>query len=194
VERDVAAGDPTAGWAAFGLGVVTLTTFAALLLFFAIGAPFGAINDAGNGLIGVLSAALALLLHRRLGSWAGLAAAVIGAAVAVFGTWLVMTDTTGFLLAGFVSTVGFGLIGVWLGVLAWSPMTAGWEGRIRWAGRGAAACMVIGGFAALPGALMGIDDFAAVPPWLWLFGLGWLGTYVFYPIWSLLFGRASTTS
>jgi hypothetical protein len=37
-------------------------------------------------------------------------------------------------------------------------------------------------------ALMGIDDFGELAPWMWPFALGWLGTYALYPAWSLLFG------
>jgi small-conductance mechanosensitive channel len=189
VDGSVQSGRARTGPVAIAVGIVAIATFVSLLLFFAIGGPFGAINDAGNGLIGILSGTLAIVLHRRAKAWVALAAALIGAVVAVLGTWLVMTDTTGFLLAGFVSTVGFGLIGFWLGLIAWSDAAAGWPSRMRQLARIAAVCMVAGGVVALPGALMGIDAYDAVPPWLWLFGLGWLGTYVLYPAWSLSFGR-----
>ncbi len=100
-----------------------------------------------------------------------------------------MTGTTGFVLAGFVSTIGFGLIGVWLAMVAWSPMADRWPDGLRRLARVTAVAMVIGGIAAVPGALMGIDDFGDVPAWLWLFSLAWLGIYVLYPIWALWFGR-----
>ncbi len=181
--------DSVAGWVAIVLAIATLATFFALLIFFIAAGPFGRINDLGNGLIGVLSAVLALLLIGRAGGPVGGVVAVIGAVVAVWGSWLVITDTTGFLLAGFVMTIGFGLIGAWLALVARSPMAADWSIGLRLFAWVTAAAMVIGGIAAVPGALMGIDDFSDVPAWLWLFGLGWLGTYVFYPVWSLWFGR-----
>jgi hypothetical protein len=182
-------GDMAAGWVAIVLAMVTTATIVALLIFFIAEGPFGLINDAGNGLIGVLSAVLAALLVRRAGHPLGVVMAVIGAVVAVSGSWLVMTGATGFLLAGFVSTIGFGLIGAWLAVVAWAPMADAWPGGLRRLAQVTAAAMVIGGIAAVPGAVMGIDDFGDVPAWLWLFGLGWLGTYVAYPVWSLSFGR-----
>lgn len=184
--------DSAAGWVAIALGIVIVATLVVLLVFFIVGGPFGPINDAGNALIGVLSAVLAVMLAPRAGRPAGVIAAVIGAVVGVWGSWLVMTGTTGFILAGFVSTIGFGLIGVWLALVAWSPMADGWPSRLRRLARLSAAFMVIGGIAAIPSALMGIDDFADVPGWLWLYGLGWLGTYLLYPVWSLSFGRLLT--
>lgn len=180
---------PIAGWVAMVLGIVAVASVTILVLFYVFGGPLGLINDVGNGLIGILSAVLAVVLRPRAGGVIGVVAAVVGAAVAVWGSWLVITATTGFLLAGFVSSVGYGLTGVWLATVAWSSFADGWSGGLRWLARVAAACMVIGGIAAVPGALMHIDDFAAVPPWLWLFSLGWLGTYLLYPAWSLAFGR-----
>ena len=181
--------DSAAGWVAIVLAIVIVATLVVLLIFFIVAGPFGPINDGGNALVGVLSAVLAALLVRHAGGPVGVAVVVIGAAVTVWGSWLVMTGTTGFILAGFVSTIGFGLIGAWLALVAWSPMAEAWSsGRRRFA-RVMAAAMVIGGVVAVPGALMGIDQFSRVPPWLWLYGVGWLGTYVLYPVWSLWFGR-----
>jgi hypothetical protein len=189
MNASVRSGDEAAARVAIALAIVTVASIAALVLFYVRATPFGFINDVGNGLIGILSAVLSILLHRRVGAWVGVAAAVIGAAVAVWGSWLVMSGTTGFLLAGFVSTIGFGLIGVWLAFVAWSPIADAWSRRLLQLGRVAAVSMIVGGVAALPGALMGIDSFAAAPPWVWLFSLGWLGTYALYPAWSLSFGR-----
>ena len=183
-------GDPAAAWVAIALAILTVASVAALIAFYVVGGPFGSLNDAGNGLIGLLSALLAILLHRRLGSPIGVIAAVAGAAIAVMGSWLVMTSTTGFVLAGFVSTIGYGLIGVWLAVVAWSRWADAWAAGLRLLARVAAVCMVVGGIAAAPSALMGIDDFGDLAPWMWPFALGWLGTYALYPAWSLLFGRS----
>ena len=180
--------DSVAGWVAISLAVVTVASILSLIVFYIARGPFGLINDAGNGLIGVLSAVLAILLVRNAG-WPGVAAAVVGAAFVVWGSWLVMSGGTGFVLAGFVSTIGLGLIGVWLASLAWSPMADQWSSGLRLLAQVAAIAMVIGGVAAVPGALMGIDAFEDVPPWLWLFSLGWLGTYVLYPLWSIWYGR-----
>lgn len=178
-----------AGRVAIALAVVCVASIASLVIFFVGDGPFGLINDAGNGLMGVLSAALAILLVGQAAGWPGVAAAVIGAAVTVWGSWLVMSGTTGFVLAGFVSTIGFGLIGVWLALVAWGPMADEWPGLLRALARMAAAAMVVGGIAAIPGALMRIDAFADVPGWLWLFSVGWLGIYVLYPVVAFGLGR-----
>ena len=98
--------EAAAGLVAIALAIVTVASIAALVAFYIVGGPLGSINDAGNALIGLLSAVLAILLRRRGGGWPGVAVAVIGAAVAVWGSWLVMAGTTGFLLAGFVSSIG----------------------------------------------------------------------------------------
>ena len=106
-----------AGWIAILLALVAVATVVSIALFFVIGGPFGTLNDAGNGLTGILTAVLALSLVSRAGGWPGVVASVIGAAFAVWGSWLVMSGATGFVLAGFVSTIGFSFIGVWLAVV-----------------------------------------------------------------------------
>ena len=178
-----------AGWVAIALAVVTVASIACLALFYAIQGPWGTINDVGNALIGVLAAALALLLAGQGGGWLGAAVSVAGAAIAAFGSWLVISETTGFLLAGFVSTIGFGLIGVWLALVAWGPTADGWFGAALVVARGAAVALIIGGVVAVPAALMGLDAFEDMPPWAWLFSLGWLGIYVLLPIAAFGLGR-----
>jgi hypothetical protein len=92
---------------------VALLNCISLFLFFSVGGPFGTINDAGNGILALLCAALALLLH-RYGGVTVTAFACLGAASTVVGSYLVMSDTTGYFLAGLVSAFGFALVGVWL--------------------------------------------------------------------------------
>ena len=100
-----------------------------------------------------------------------------------------MSGTTGFALAGFVSTIGFGLIGVWLALVAWGPMADDWFGGLRGVAQGAAVAMMLGGLAAIPPALQRIDAYDAMPGWMWLFSLGWIGVYVLYPIVAFGLGR-----
>jgi hypothetical protein len=178
-----------AGWVAIALAFVVVLSVASLLLLYLAAGPFGFINDLGNGVIGVLSLALAILLVGQAAGWAGVVVAAIGAAITVVGSWLVITGTTGFLLAGFVSTIGFGVIGAWLALVAWGPMADEWSSLLRSLARIAAATMIAGGLAAIPGALMRIDRFEDVPGWMWLFSLGWLGVYVLYPIVAFGVGR-----
>jgi hypothetical protein len=179
----------TAGWVAIALAVVCLVSLGSIILLFTVGGPFGFLNDAGNALIGLLSAALALMLVSQVAGWAGVVATVAGAAVAVWGSWLVMTGSTGFVLAGFVSTIGFGLIGLWLALAAWGRGGEGLFGPLLGVARSASVAMMIGGLAAVPGSLMRSDSYDAMPGWLWLFALGWIGVYALYPITMLALGR-----
>jgi hypothetical protein len=167
-------------------GIVALAALAALVTFFVFGGPFGYLNDALNALLGVVGAVLALMVHRTYGgSVPAVATACVGAVVAVIGSWLVITDTTTFVFAGFVSTVGFALIGSW--VVA--ANRSGTLGRAlsrgsRRLGIVAGAAMAVG-IVGVAGVIMGIDSFEATPPWLWLYGIGWLGIYILYPAWCV---------
>lgn len=115
--------------------------------------------------------------------------AVAGAALTVVGTVLVVVGTTGFILAGFRSSVGLAFIGAWLVQLNRSPALASrWPGSRRTLGLIAGVAM-LAGIVAVLGILMAADDFDAVPPWLWIFSVGWLGTYLLYPARCLWVGR-----
>ena len=108
------------GRLALAIGVAAAGSAACLATYFAVGGPFGTINDIGNAAAGVLSAALAWQLRRQIpGRAADLAvgAAIVGAGLTVAGSTLVVSDTTGFFFAGLVSSVGFAGIGAWLVVL-----------------------------------------------------------------------------
>ena len=179
-----------AGWLAIGLTIVAVATIVSLILFFTVGGSFGSLNDAGNALIGILSAALAFMLMSQAGGWAGVAAALIGAALTVWGSWLVMTGATGFVLAGFVSTVGFGFIGIWLALVAWEPTAEALFGSLLTVARVAAVAMIIGALIAIPAAIMRVDSYETMPGWVWLFSIGWLGIYVLYPVISFGLGRS----
>jgi hypothetical protein len=174
---------------ALAVGVVAVASVASLVLFFAVGGPFGAANDLGNALIGVLSGLLAFRLAVMRGTRTpAVAAAVIGAAVTIIGSWLVMTDTTGFFLASLVSSLGFALIGAWLVAFIWSAPSGALPSGLRTLGWVAGVAMLLG-LVGVPGIVLGIDDMEAAPPWLWAFGISWLGTYVLYPAWSLWLAR-----
>lgn len=180
--------DQATGRIAVAIGSLTVATVISLVLFFVVGGPFGLLNDIGNALIGILSAFLALRLAAAIGTgMLGVGAAILGAVVTVIGSWLVITEATGFFLAGLVSSVGFALIGAWLLTLTWSPIGSMSSG-LNTLGRVAGVAMLFG-LVALPGILTGIDEMGAVPPWLWAFSISWLGIYILYPAWSLWLGR-----
>jgi hypothetical protein len=181
--------DQAAGWVALAIGIVAVASVVSMIIFLVVAGPFGFINDVGNALIGILSAGLAFRLAADRGAGTvAVGAAVIGAVVTVFGSWLVMSLTTGFFLAGLVSSVGFALIGAWLVAFNRSARADQLPSGIRTLGRVAGVAMVFG-VVAVPGIAMGIDDMDAVPPWLWLFSISWLGTYVLCPAWSIWLGR-----
>ena len=84
---------------AFALGLVLLFSVVTLVLFFAVGGPFGALNDWSIGASCVLAVAFVFAIRASgLGrsSVGGLIPplAVLGAALVVVGAWLVISDTT----------------------------------------------------------------------------------------------------
>jgi hypothetical protein len=95
------------------LAAVALASCISLILFFVVGGPFGTINDLGNGILAVLCGVLAFALYAP-GRTVATTVAVAGAATSVVGSFLVISDTTGYFLAGLVSAFGFALVGLWL--------------------------------------------------------------------------------
>lgn len=178
-------------------GVVGLTTFALLVLFFAVGGAFGGINDVGNAVLGILSGLLAVLFWRRgTARTPALAAAcvlaVTGSVVAVVGSVLVIWNITGYFLAGLVSSAGFALIGLWLVPLSRSlAAEAGqsWPRRLPVFGVVSGVVMALG-LIGVPGIVAGYDDINTVPGWILAGGANWLGTYILFPLWCLRVSRS----
>jgi hypothetical protein len=166
------------------VGVVAAACPVLLATYFTVQGPFGAINDVGNAAVGVLSAALAWRLRRQLRNDLALGAAIAGGALTVVGSALVMSKTTGFFLAGLVSSVGFAGIGAWLVVLNRQLVR---PSKLRALGTAAGALMALG-VVAVPGIVLRLDDQATAPPWAWIAMVGWLGTYLAYPVWAIWFG------
>jgi hypothetical protein len=190
-----AARDRRDGTLAIVLGVVLLLSVASLAIFFIVGGPFGAINDWTIGIAGLLTGLLLVVREGReeVPAPAGgitVAIGVLGAVLVVAGAGLVITRTTGFLLAGLVETVGFALVGVWLLVLSAANRRAlRWPRGLAALGMTAGAVMALG-FVASPGVLAGYDDMNSAPWWIWLAFVAWLGIFVLYPIWCLWYGTA----
>jgi hypothetical protein len=179
------------GRLALATGFVAVGSAICLGTFFAVGGPFGTLNDIGNAATGVLSGWLAWRLRGdvtgRVGQLA-VGAAVVGAVVTVVGSSLVVSGTTGFLFAGLVSSVGFAGIGAWLVILNRSRTQLGvWPGTLRAAGVVAGALMAAG-ILTLPAIPAGYDDMDTAPGWIWIGFVSWLGTYVVYPAWALAMG------
>ena len=175
--------------AALALGASAVTSFVCLLLMFAGIERLGTVNDYLNGVIGWLALALAVVVRRHDGGgWKGdaaVVAAALGALVMTWGSWLVVTGTTGYYLAGLVSTLGVAAIGAWL-LLARSGSARGGpiEPRPTRLGRATGLVMLVG-VLALPGMLTGYDDMARAPWHSLASGIAWLGAYVLLPIWCL---------
>jgi hypothetical protein len=178
------------GRLALAVGAVAAGSVVCLATYFVVGGPFGTINDVGNAATGILSGLLAWGLRRQIPGRASdisVAAALVGAGLTVIGSALVVSGTTGFLLAGLVSSVGFAGIGAWLLVANRSGAAAAWPRGIRRLGVAAGALMAVGVISA-PGVLLRLDDMATAPAWIWVGFISWLGTYVAYPAWAIWMG------
>jgi hypothetical protein len=184
------------GRLALAIGITAAGSAVSLATYFAVQGPFGTINDVGNAATGVLSAGLAWRLRRQIPGRAGnvaVGAAVAGAGLAVAGSTLVVSGTTGFFFAGLVSSVGFAGIGAWLVALNKSePFSVILPRRLRSLGIAAGALMALG-IAAVPGIVLGLDDMAAAPAWVWIGLLGWLGILVAYPAWAFWLAAVDRT-
>lgn len=175
---------------AVAVGVAAVTSAVSLALLFAVGDPFGRINDVANAATGVLSGCLAWRLRHRTSDRLrapAVASAAIGAALTVVGSALVVSGSTGFFLAGLVSSVGFAGVGVWL--IALDRGHGPWSSRFRRLRMLTGSLMALGILAA-PGIVLRIDDMSTAPWWIWIASLGWLGVYVLYPVWAI---RSGTT-
>jgi hypothetical protein len=180
--------DSTTGRLATAAGITALAADAAFFVFSAGVEPFGPINDVGNALAGALAGCVAWRLRHRAGGPAtGLA--IAGATVAVIGSWLVVSQTTGWLLAGFVSAAGFALIGPSVALAARRLGAAGVlpSGLARF-GEVTGWVMTLGVTALAPVA-MRVDDASTAPFWAWLTFSGMAGAFVLYPVWAIRLGR-----
>lgn len=177
---------------ALATAVVSLLAVLSLIIFYAVGGPFGFLNDVANGLIGLLSLALAWLWVRdRRDGWSTLAiaCAVLGAIVMVLGSLLIIVDITGWYLAGLVSSVGSALLGIWLLIANRLHRSAPELPRgLILLGMTTGLFMIIG-WLALAGVIAGIDDPQLAPLYVNAGLLNWMGTYLLYPIWCLWLSR-----
>jgi hypothetical protein len=186
----------TIGWVAITTGVAGIIAVISLTLMYTVNGPFfGTVDDVFNTIIGILSVVLAWVLYAEfhakspLMSQIALALAVVGAIFTIIGSILIIFGFTGFVLAGWYSSIGYALIGLWLAAFCYALL------------RGEALShnliifgIVVGVFMAIgllgiPGIFAGIDSMESMPWYLYVAFFGWLGTYILYPIWCILFGR-----
>jgi hypothetical protein len=177
---------------ALATAVVSLLAVLSLIIFYAVGGPFGFLNDVANGLIGVLSLALAWLwVRNRRGGWSTLAiaCAALGAIVMLLGSLLIIVDITGWYLAGLVSSVGSALVGIWLFIANRLHRNAPELPRgLIMLGTTTGIFMIIG-WLALAGVIARIDDPDLAPLYVNAGLLNWMGTYLLYPVWCLWLSR-----
>ena len=162
----------------------------AFAVFLAVGEPFGSLNDLGNGVAGLLAAGLVTSATdpddravRRV-AW-------VGGVVSAVGSALVITHTTTWVLAGFVSALGYGLLGPGVARASDRLAQCGEVGpRLARAGRVIGWLMTTGLSAVVPVA-MRLDDPATVPGWSWLTSVGIAVGLLPLPLWAIAMARST---
>ena len=193
--------DRRTGNIAIALAVVMASVPLSFALFAAFGDPFGSVSDISVGVAALLSGLLASRLyasHRSISPSLALVAlffAWAGAVIVWVGSYLVVSGTTGYFLASLVTTFGYALIGLWLLILALSGHAAVVPTPIARRLSLLASLLMVIGFLVLPGIISQMDDpdtasllVNLVPP------ITWLGAFLAYPIWAVIFGRRVRTA
>jgi hypothetical protein len=185
----------TTGWIAIATGISTLLAIIFLTLMYTVNQSFGRVNDIFNSVIGISSVVLAWMLYTEhhakspLMSQIALALASVGAIFTIIGSILIIFGFTDFVLAGWYSSIGYALIGLWLAAFCYSLLrSVTFSHGLVIFGIVVGAFMAIGLFG-IPGILAGIDSMESMPWYLYVAFFGWLGTYIMYPIWTIWLGR-----
>jgi len=184
------------GWTAIATGGAVIVAVITLVLMYTVNGPFfGTVNDVFNSIVGISSTVLAWMLyaefHARspLISQIGLVLAIAGAIFTIIGSALIIFGYTDFVLAGWYTGVGNALIGLWLAVLCYSMLSGGTlPHNLVVFGLVVGAFMTMG-LLGIPGILARVDTMESLPWYLGASYLGFLGTYVLYPIWTIWLGR-----
>jgi hypothetical protein len=178
---------------ALAIAVVDATGIACLIAFGIADGAFGTLNDIANGVLGALSTVLALEIYARNEPdrlRVAPAASILGGAIMILGSVLVIFNVTGWYFAGLVSSLGSAFIGLWLFIVdRWAGGLLELPARTRLLGRAAGIVMLFG-VLAIPGILTGADDWTASPWYVTASQVSWLGTYLLFPIWCVLLSRA----
>jgi hypothetical protein len=185
----------TTGWIGIATGVSAVLAVIFLTLMYTVNQSFGKVNDVFNSVIGISSAVLAWMLYAEhhakspLMSQIALALAVVGAIFTIIGSILIIFGFTDFVLAGWYSGIGYALIGLWLVAFCYSLLSSdALPYSLVIFGIVLGAFMAIG-LLGIPGIFAGIDSMESMPWYLYVAFLGWLGTYIMYPVWTIWLGR-----
>ena len=185
----------TTGWIAIATGVSAILAIICLTLMYTVNPSFGRVNDVFNSVIGISSVVLAWMLYAEhhakspLMSQLALALALVGAIFTIIGSILIIFSFTDFVLAGWYSSIGYALIGLWLMAFCYSFLRSdALPHNLVIFGIVVGAFMAIG-LLGIPGIFAGIDSMESMPWYLYVAFFGWLGTYVMYPIWTIWLGR-----
>ena len=185
----------TVGWTAIATGIAVILAVMFLILMATVNGRFGTVNDVLNSIVGISSAVLVWMLYAELHarspwmSQVGLALAAVGAIFTIIGSVLIIFGYTDFVLAGWYTGIGNALIGLWLAVFCTSMLSGGTlPHNLVVFGLVAGGFMVMG-LLGIPGILARVDTMESLPWYLGAAYLGFLGTYILYPIWTIWLGR-----
>ena len=176
-------------------GVLYILAATLLILFYIFGQPFGTLNDFFNGVAGISSGVLALMLFRRfhtvspLLSRIGIVLAGIGVIASILGSVFVISGMTGWVLAGLYTVAGNALIGLWVLTLCYSLLKHDLLPRKLLILGIVSGVLLASGLVVLPGILSGYDSEDTIPWYLYVAGLNALSGAILYPIWCIWLGR-----
>jgi len=139
---------------------------------------FGRVNDVFNSVIGISSVILAWMLyagmHARMPllSQIALALAVVGAVFTIIGSILIIFGFTGFVLAGWYSSIGYALIACGWAAFCYALLGSdALPHNLVIFGLVAGAFMAVG-LLGIPGIFAGIDSMESMPWYLYVAFLG----------------------
>jgi hypothetical protein len=189
----------TIGWTAIAIGVTVILAVLFLILMYTVNGRFGTVNDVLNSMIGILSVVLAWMLYAELHarspmlSQITLGLTVIGMIFTIIGSVLIIFGYTDFVLAGWYTGAGNALIGLWLAAFCYSMLSSDMLPHNLITFGIIVGSFMTFGLLGIPGILARVDTMASLPWYLSASYLGFLGTYVMYPIWAIWLGRILIT-
>ena len=115
--------------------------------------------------------------------------ALLGAIFTIIGSVLIIFGFTDFVLAGWYTGIGNALIGLWLAAFCYSLLNGNSLPHNLIVFGIIVGSFMTFGLLGIPGILTRVDTMESLPWYLGASYLGFLGTYILYPIWTIWFGR-----